>query len=52
MSATIGASLRRKLADADQARLDQAIEAQNEENLAWAEAYAPIAAKLWSELEW
>ncbi len=28
------------------------IEAQNEENLAWAEAYAPIAAKLWAELEW
>ena len=38
MSATIGASLRRTLADAEQARLDQAIEAQNEENLAWAEA--------------
>ena len=52
VSATIGASLRRTLADADQERLDQAIEAQNEENLAWAEAYAPIAAKLWSELEW
>ncbi len=52
VSATIGASLRRTLADADQSRLDQAIEAQNEENLAWAEAYGPIAAKLWSELEW
>ena len=52
MSATIGASLRRTLADADQARLDRAIEAQNEENLAWAEAYVPIAAKVWSELEW
>ncbi len=52
MSATIGASLRRTLADADQARLDQAIDAQNEENLAWAEAYGPIAAKVWSELEW
>jgi hypothetical protein len=52
MSATIGASLRRTLADADQVRLDEAIEAQNEENLAWAEVYAPIAAKLWSELEW
>ena len=52
LSATIGASLRRTLADADQARLDQAIAAQNEENLAWAEAYAPIATKLWSELEW
>lgn len=52
VSATIAASLRRTLEDAEQAALDRAIEAQNEENLAWAEAYAPIAAKLWSELEW
>jgi len=52
VSATIGAALRRTLADADQARLEAAIEAQNEENLAWAEAYLPIAAKLWSEIEW
>ena len=52
VSATIGASLRRTLQDSDQARLDAAIEAQNEENLEWAMAYLPIAAKLWSELEW
>lgn len=52
VSATIAASLRRTLEDAEQASLDRAIEAQNEENLAWAEAYLPIAAKLWSELEW
>ena len=52
VSATIGASLRRTLEDAEQASLDRAIDAQNEENLEWAAAYLPIAAKLWSELEW
>jgi hypothetical protein len=52
VSASIAASLRRTLEDAEQASLDRAIEAQNEENLAWAEAYLPITAKLWSELEW
>jgi len=52
VSGLIAAALRRTLEEADQARLDAAIEAQNEENLAWAEAYLPIAAKLWSEIEW
>ena len=52
VSATIAASLRRTLEDAEQASLDRAIEAQNEENLEWATAYLPIAAKLWSESEW
>jgi post-segregation antitoxin (ccd killing protein) len=52
VSATIAASLRRTLEEAEQERLDAAIEAQNEENLEWANAYLPITAKLWSELEW
>jgi Arc/MetJ-type ribon-helix-helix transcriptional regulator len=52
VSAMIGAAIRRTLEEAEQARLDAAIEAQNEENLQWAEAYLPIAAKLWSEIEW
>jgi hypothetical protein len=52
VSATIGASLRRTLEDAEQANLERAIEAQNQENLEWAEAYLPITARLWSELEW
>jgi hypothetical protein len=52
VSAVIAASLRRTLEDAEQARLDAAIEAQNEENLEWANAFLPITAKLWSELEW
>lgn len=52
VSAVISAALRRTLQEADQARLDAAIDAQNDENLEWANAYLPIAAKLWSELEW
>ena len=52
LSGAIAASLRRTLADAEQATLDAAIEAQNEENLAWGNAYLPIAARLWSEIEW
>ncbi len=52
VSAMIGAALRRTLEEAEQARLDAAIEAQNEESLEWAMAYLPIAAKLWSEIEW
>lgn len=52
VSATIAASLRRTLEDAEQASLDRAIEAQNEENLAWANAYLPFARKLMEDLEW
>ena len=52
VSATIGAALRRTLQDSDQVSLDAAIDAQNEENLEWAKAYLPIAAKLLSEIEW
>jgi hypothetical protein len=52
VSAMIASALRRTLEEADQARLDAAIEAQNEENLEWAKAYLPFAAKLISELEW
>jgi len=52
VSAVIGGAIRRTLQEADQARLDAAIDAQNEENLEVAKAYLPIAAKLWSELEW
>lgn len=52
VSATIAAALRRTLESAEQERLDRAIEAQNQENLEWANAFLPITAKLWSELEW
>jgi hypothetical protein len=52
VSATIAAALRRTLGDAEQARLDAALEADADENLAWARATEPVAAKLLSELEW
>ena len=52
VSAVIAAALRRSIAAADQERLDAAIEAQNDENLEFAQAYVPIAARLWAELEW
>ena len=52
MSATIGAAVRRMLAEIEQERLDRALELDAEENLAWANAYLPIAAKLWSDIEW
>jgi hypothetical protein len=52
VSATIAAALRRTLEDAEQTRLDAALELDREENLAWAETYAPIAAELIGKLEW
>jgi len=52
VSATITASLRRTLDDAEQANIDRALEAQNEENLAWAELVQPTVARIWAELEW
>ena len=52
VSATIAAALRRTLGDAEQALLDAALEADREENLAWARAYEPIAAELIGKLEW
>ena len=52
VSATIAAALRRTLGDAEQARLDAALELDREENIAWARAYAPIAAELIGKLEW
>lgn len=52
VSATIAAVLRRALEDAEQAHLDAALEADREENVEWARAYAPIAAELMAKLEW
>lgn len=52
VSATVAASLRRTLEAAEQESLDRALELDAEENLAWAEAFLPITAKLWAELEW
>ena len=52
VSATIGASIRRMLAEVEQESLDRALELDAEDNLAWANAYLPIAARLWADLEW
>jgi len=52
VSAVIAASLRRTIAAAEQESLDRAIALDAEENLEWANAFLPITAKLWSELEW
>ena len=52
VSATVGAAIRRMVAEVEQESLDRALELDAGENLAWATAYLPIAAKLWSELEW
>jgi len=52
VSATIAASLRRTLEDAEQANIDRALELDAEENLKWAEWYLPTAMKLLNDLEW
>ena len=52
VSGVIAAALDRAITSSDQDRLDAAIAAQNEENLAWADALHPITSKLWSEVEW
>lgn len=52
VSALIAASLRRALDEADQARLERALELDAEENVAWANAYLPVAAELLADIEW
>ena len=52
VSAVIAGSLRRSIGAAEQDTIDRALEIDAEENAAWAEAYTPIAARMWSGLEW
>jgi hypothetical protein len=52
VSSTIAAALRGTLGAAEQARLDAALEADREENLAWAAATAETSARLVADLEW
>lgn len=52
VSGVIAAALAQAIAVADDERLEAALEAQNEENAAWAEAFAPLAARLWATIEW
>jgi fructose-1,6-bisphosphatase/sedoheptulose 1,7-bisphosphatase-like protein len=52
VSGVITAALRRVVDEAEQARLDAALEADREENLEWARATAPADAALAGGLEW
>ncbi len=52
VSGVIAAALERAIAVTEQERLDAAIDAQNEENLAWSDAFGPVASKLWAGIEW
>jgi hypothetical protein len=52
VSGIITAAVRSAIARAEQDRIDAAIEAQNEENLAWASAFLPATSRLWSETDW
>jgi hypothetical protein len=52
VSTVIAGALRRAVEVAEQERLDRALELDAEENLAWANAYLPIARELMSKLEW
>ena len=52
VSATIAASLRRTLADVEQARLDAALALDAEANLELARAYESTAARLLATVEW
>ena len=52
VSATIAASLRRTMVDAEQVNLDRALELDAAWNEAWVKATQPEIARLWAELEW
>jgi hypothetical protein len=51
-SAVVASALRQFAETVEQESLDRALELDAEENLAWANAFLPFTAKLWSELEW
>jgi hypothetical protein len=52
LSAVIAAALRRLVDEAEQVRLDRALQLDADENVAWAEAGAGVHAGLFGELEW
>jgi Arc/MetJ-type ribon-helix-helix transcriptional regulator len=52
VSGVIAASLRRLLDEVEQARIDQALDEDREENLAWARATEPGDALLLRDIEW
>jgi hypothetical protein len=52
LSAVIAASLRRSITEAEQATIDRSLELDVDDSAAWAEAYAPVVARMWERLEW
>ena len=52
LSAVVAASLRRSITEAEQATIDRSLELDSDDSTAWAEAYAPIVARMWERLEW
>ncbi len=52
MSATIGACVRRTLAQVEQERLDRALELDAEDSVAWVATQLPAVARLWESIEW
>jgi hypothetical protein len=52
VSRIIAASLRRTLRDAEQARIDRALELDAEANEAWADETLAMTARAWVNLEW
>lgn len=52
VSGVVTASLRRLVDEVEQAKLDAALEADREENLAWTRATAPMNARLLADVEW
>ena len=52
VSAVIAASLRRSIRDGEQTTIDRALELDADDNAAWADTYASVAAEMWDRLEW
>ena len=52
VSAVIAAALRSSIATSDQARLDQALALDAEDNAAWASDVLALTARAWADLEW
>jgi hypothetical protein len=52
LSGVIAAALRRLVDEAEQLRMDRALQLDAEENVAWAEAGARVHGALIAELEW
>jgi len=52
VSSVIAAAIASEIERVAQARLDAAIDLQNEESEAWSRGFLPSTARIWSEIEW